>query len=383
MRTGLRSSQKNYSSSMATPPLTPKISHSQIPCDEISDTKDPCRKRTGGSITKSSPTKKKSTKTSPFLLQQKVLEMNKNEISCEPLVLGLELNASRDILPLTPILVGQPQVDLIPVLSLDFKKSECPKEGCNITTSEGENEKTNSPPVPETHKNQKIDGCQLKAGTGKKARGGSMSKTKATKTKQEKNSLNSLISDTTKTIARKRRKPLTMTAKILPKSTLPSEDRTYPLSSAFSSKRTSHRMSIGNLIIHEEQTGFDFKARDDQERYTPQEATAAQVIAELYRECSVPRIKESCSPERSTDRPLDNNRDYFNCGYRHDYARAEFHPIMEGSYSNEYREQSNTCHPTVPIQVSQDVFSKILAMQQSIYDWGFRDGMLQRIKRDN
>ncbi|KAG0011844.1 hypothetical protein BGZ80_000383 [Entomortierella chlamydospora] len=96
--------------------------------------------------------------------------------------------------------------------------------------------------------------------------------------------------------------------------------------------------------------------------YTSTEAVAAQVIAELYRDC--PNLGPSA--QNSSEQVL---------GYSI--------PDPEHQTNLENIEDYEGCHQLLPIQIPQEVFDKFLATQQSIYDWGFRDGMRQRLEREH
>ncbi|KAF9167692.1 hypothetical protein BGX21_011628 [Mortierella sp. AD011] len=95
--------------------------------------------------------------------------------------------------------------------------------------------------------------------------------------------------------------------------------------------------------------------------YTSTEAVAAQVIAELYRDC--PDLEPSA--HNSSEQAL-----------RYSILDPEHQTNRENI------EDYEGYHQSLPIQIPQEVFDKFLATQQSIYDWGFRDGMRQHLDRE-
>ncbi|KAF9342760.1 hypothetical protein BGX26_006894, partial [Mortierella sp. AD094] len=100
--------------------------------------------------------------------------------------------------------------------------------------------------------------------------------------------------------------------------------------------------------------------------YTATEAVVAQVIAELYRGC--PNLEHSA--QSSLERTGNSDSEY------------RMKSPLEDTRNRENAENSESRHQSLPIQIPQEVFDRFIAMQQPIYDWGFRDGMLQRLERE-
>ncbi|KAF9198984.1 hypothetical protein BGZ49_000067 [Haplosporangium sp. Z 27] len=113
------------------------------------------------------------------------------------------------------------------------------------------------------------------------------------------------------------------------------------------------------IVNHERDMISRIKSGNEYLGYTAPEAAAAQAMAELYRGCHLP-VQESAQQAESSvpDRG----------------ARAN--QVLESEMYQENNEETyEDCYRLLPFRVPQEVLDKILAMQQSIYDWGFRDGM--------
>ncbi|KAF9111993.1 hypothetical protein BGX27_004142 [Mortierella sp. AM989] len=117
---------------------------------------------------------------------------------------------------------------------------------------------------------------------------------------------------------------------------------------------------------------------DGDVRYTTPETIAAWAITELYRGCAAPTMREKYMVLDYTSSAPDSSKETWGlfpgpvpCAKKSFFEKERYQECDKDSYDR---------YQTQPIQVPQEVSDNFIAMQQSIYDWGFRDGMLQRLE---